>query len=86
MNRWVSRGCRSVALLVILLPCLVFLFACGGGDDSKNATITGTVSGTRVTVFDQNNIQAASVVASGNPKSFSVSLPAGTYRFLSYRE
>lgn len=74
-----------MALLVILLPCLVFLFACGGGggggDDSKNATITGTVSGTRVTVFDQNNIQAASVVASGNPKSFSVSLPAGTYRF-----
>lgn len=84
MDRWIFRSYGNMALLAALLPCLIFLVACGGGggggDGSKKATITGTVSGTQVTVFDQNNVLATSIKASGSPKMFSLSLPAGTYR------
>lgn len=84
MNRRISRCCLISALLGILLSCLTLVSACGGGGGggggSENATITGTVSGTRVSVFDRNDNQVASTVASGSPKTFSVSLPAGTYR------
>lgn len=84
MNRHISRCCLISALLALLLSCLTLVSACGGGGGGggggENATITGTVSGTRVSVFDRNDNQVASTVASGSPKTFSVSLPAGTYR------
>lgn len=84
MKRSICRFCLISISLALLLSCLILLPACGGGGGggggSENATITGTVSGTLVAVFDQNNSQVASTVASGTPKTFRLSLPAGTYR------
>lgn len=76
----------GIMFLSVLLT--VYLIGCGGGSGggnasgSNNATITGTVSGTIVIAFDQNNTEVARNTASGNPKTFTLSVPVGgTYKF-----
>lgn len=81
----------------VMLAALMSLFlalsitACGGsggGDDSgsipnvgTNATITGTVSGTTVIAFNQANTEITRNIASGVPKTFTLSIPLGaTYK------
>lgn len=74
--------------LLLFLSIFPFVLSCGGGggggdsSEGANATITGTVSGTTVFAFDQNNTEVARNTASGNPKTFTLSVPVGgTYKF-----
>ena len=66
-------------LPVVLVPLLVVLASCGGGGGNggaKNATLTGSVAGTTVVVYDSGGAKVAEAVATGTSgKSFSVTLP-----------
>ena len=60
----------------------------GGGNNNQtpppntNATITGTVAGTTVKAFDLSGTEVASNTATGNPKTFTLNVPAnGSYKF-----
>lgn len=90
-------GVKKVfSFMFLALTVFVLLTACGGGggggsSDSgnnnppppnNNATITGTVSGTTVKAFDLSGNEVASNTAIGNPKTFSLNVPAGgSYKF-----
>lgn len=82
-------------IVIFILSGLFFagiMFGCGSSSDSSggesspappaNATITGTVSGTVVVAIDKNDNEVDRNTATGNPKTFTLSLPPrGDYRF-----
>ena len=90
-------GVKKVfSFMFLALTGFVLLTACGGGGGSDggggnnnqtpppatNATITGTVAGTTVKAFDLSGNEVASNTATGNPKTFSLNVPAnGSYKF-----
>lgn len=89
-------GVKKVfSFMFLALTVFALLTACGGGggggsdggsnppsSGSGNATITGTVSGTTVKAFDLSGNEVASNTATGNPKTFSLNVPAGgSYKF-----
>ena len=71
---------------ILVLSVLSLLAACGGSGSSgsgstQNVTVTGTVSGTTVVAYDKNGNLVASNTASGSPKTFTLTLPMGSYSF-----
>ena len=77
-------------VLTLTALIAVFLTACGGGggDGSdysgvgESATITGAVTGTEVVAFDENDNEIDSDIATGSPKTFTLTVPiGGGYRF-----
>jgi hypothetical protein len=75
--------------LLLVVP-VMFLIGCGGGGDgtdlgttpspTKSVVITGTVPGTVAIAYDYaTGLEAARDVASGTPKTFTLSLAPGAY-------
>lgn len=90
-SKWGVKKAFSFMFLALMVS--VLLAACGGGSGGSggsnppssgggNATITGTVSGTTVKAFNLSGNEVASNTATGNPKTFSLNVPAGgSYKF-----
>lgn len=78
---------RGMAVLTLTALLAVFLTACSDGGDSDdnsdggNATITGTVVGTIAVAVDGSGSEVDRDTASGSPKTFTLSVPGGDYRF-----
>lgn len=79
----------AVYLLLLLLLLIIVITGCGdtgettqASDGGNAATITGTVAGTTVKVFDLSGNEIASNTASGIPNTFTLNVPAGgSYKF-----
>lgn len=80
---------KAVAVTSIIAMMVVFMNCGGGGGGGgtnpppvTNAAVTGTVAGTTVIAYTQGNTEVARNTATGNPKTFLLSLPTGTsYKF-----
>ncbi len=82
------RGKFRLGWFGLVLLVVVMMFGCGGGDDddggggNTSLTISGTVSGTTMNVYDMSDNLVASSQATGIPKTFTVTVPVpGTYKF-----
>ncbi len=83
---------RSHLLFVVLLVFTIMFAGCGGGGgggsgsdrggSGGSATITGSVGGTKVVAYDENDNEVDSDIAAGSPKTFALTIPlGGNYRF-----
>jgi len=80
----------KAVVVTSLIAMMVVFMNCGGGGGggggtppaNTNATVTGTVAGTTVIAYNQSNVEIARNTATGNPKTFTLTLPAGvSYKF-----